>query len=245
MQHKALSNQMPNPATATRFPIPALCRGDRELLDGWINGVRSGSLRVCLTLIIGGLALYGATVGLWRGWEMAAYVAIKLPAAVLLTLLVNGLLNGMLGLVLGSGIGFRQSLQFLLAGFAIMALILGALSPVTFFLALNTPPADHVDTRDWHALTLLTHTVAIAIAGILSHRKLLGFLREFALSRLAGVQTFVAWLAGNLFVSAQITWILRPFFGTPGLDVQFLRPHPLEGNFYDTVLHAALHLLGF
>jgi hypothetical protein len=168
---------MSNPTTATRYPIPALCRGDRQLLESWITDVRHGSVRVCLTLIITGFALYGTTVGLWRGWEMAAYVAVKLPAAIVLTLLVNGLLNGMLGLVLGSGIGFRQSIQFLLAGFAIMALILGALSPVTLFMALNAPPADSPDARTWHAFTLLTHTVAIALAGIASHRKLLGFLR--------------------------------------------------------------------
>jgi hypothetical protein len=235
---------MNNPTTATRYPIPALCRGDRQLLESWIKDVRHGSVRVCLTLIITGFALYGTTVGLWRGWEMAAYVSIKLPAAVLLTLLVNGLLNGMLGLVLGSGIGFRQSLQFLLAGFAIMSLILGALSPVTFFLAFNTPPADHPDASSWHALTLLSHTLAIALAGIISHRKLLSFLRDFAQTRLAGIQTFFAWLAGNLFVGAQITWILRPFFGSPSLEVQFLRPDPLEGNFYDAVIHAALRLLG-
>ena len=229
---------------ATTLPIPALCRGDRTLLSGWLDEVRGGSVRCCLTLIILGFAAYGLTVGLWRGWEMAAYVAIKLPAAILLTLLVNGLLNGMLGMVLGSGIGFRQSLQFLLAGFAIMGLILGALSPVTFFLALNTPDAEHVDARSWHAFTLLTHTLAIALAGVLSHRKLLGFLSDFSTTRLAGAQTFFAWLAGNLFVGAQITWILRPFFGSPGLEVQFLRPHPLEGNFYDTVLHSILRLSG-
>jgi hypothetical protein len=235
---------MDNPATATRFPIPALCRGDRHLLNEWMSGVSTGSVRICVTIIIIGLALYGFTVGLWRGPEMAAYVSIKLPAAILLTLLVNGMLNGMLGLALGSGIGFRQSLQFLLAGFAIMAIVLGALSPVTFFLALNTPPADHPDASSWHSLTLLTHTIAIAIAGILSHRKLLSFVREFALTRLAGVQTFFAWLVGNLFVGAQITWILRPFFGTPGLEIQFLRPDPLAGNFYNTVLHSFLNLLG-
>jgi hypothetical protein len=213
------------------------------LLEAWVSGVRRGSVPLCLALIVTGFALYGLTVGLWRGWEMASYVAIKLPAAILLTLLVNGLLNGMLGMALGSGIGFRQSLQFLLAGFAIMGLILGALSPVTFFLALNTPDAEHVNARSWHALTLLTHTTAIAAAGILSHRKLLGFLREFAQTRLAGAQTFVAWLLGNLFVGAQITWILRPFFGSPGLEVQFLRPDPLQGNFYDTVLNSVLRLL--
>ena len=63
---------------------------------------------------------------------MGAYVAVKLPLIIFITLIVNGLLNGLLGLVLGSGIGFRKSVQFLLTGFAIMAVILGALSPISF-----------------------------------------------------------------------------------------------------------------
>jgi hypothetical protein len=41
-----------------------------------------------------------------------------------------------------------------------------------------------------------------------------------------------------------MTWILRPWFGSPGLEVQFLRPHPMEGSFYDAVLNAAFRLLG-
>lgn len=234
---------MPAISWTTRFPFPALCRGEAGLLDAWISGRQRGAVGVCILFIILGCGAYGFTIGLWRGWDMAAYVAIKLPAAILLTLLVNGLLNGMLGLALGSGIGFRQSLQFLLAGFAIMSITLGALSPVTFFLTLNTPPHTDPGARDWHALTLLVHTIMIAIAGVIAHRKLLGFVRTHAESRLAGTQTFFAWLAGNLFVGAQISWILRPFFGSPGLEVQFLRPHPLEGSFYDAVLRAAVNLL--
>lgn len=229
---------------SSRFVIPALCRGERGLLDRWVTGPVRQSVWMCLGLIVGGLGIYGMTVGLWRGWEMAFYVSLKLPAAVLLTLLLNGVLNGMLGLALGSGIGFRQSLQFLLAGFGIMSVILGALSPVTFFLALNTPPAGGAQGATWHALTLLTHTCAIAFAGVISHAKLLSFVREFASSGEAGTRTFFAWLAGNLFVGGQVTWILRPYFGSPHLEVQFLRPNPLEGNFYDAVLNSALRLIG-
>lgn len=223
--------------------IPPLCRADRSLLRGWISDIRSGSLASCLVLIFAGLALYGFTVGLWRGWEMALYVSLKLPAVVLLTLVLNGLLNGMLGQVLGSGIGFRASLQFLLVAFAIMSVVLGALSPITFFMALNTPPHDTADGRTWHAMTLLGHTSLIAVAGLLSHHKLLHLVREFAETRAAGTRTFLAWVAGNLFVGAQISWVLRPFFGSPTLDVQFLRPDPLRGNFYEAVYNSLLRIL--
>ena len=241
---KRYTEQMATAEWTSPLPFPALCRGDRDLLEGWITGSQRGSVWMCLLFIVVGLSSYGFTVGLWRGWEMASYVAIKLPAAILCTLLINGLLNGMLALALGSGIGFRQSLQFLLAGFGIMSIILGALSPVTFFLALNTPAASDPGAGSWHAFTLLTHTGAIALAGIMAHRKLLEFVRDFADSRQSGTRTFFAWLLGNLFVGAQVSWILRPFFGSPGLEVQFLRSSPLEGSFYEAVFHAASRLLG-
>jgi hypothetical protein len=31
----------------------------------------------------------------------------------------------------------------------------------------------------------------------------------------------------------QLTWILRPFFGSPDFPVQFLRPDALKGNFIE------------
>jgi hypothetical protein len=36
---------------------------------------------------------------------------------------------------------------------------------------------------------------------------------------------------------------LRPFVGSPGLVVQFLRDDPMRGNFYEAVWRALRHLL--
>jgi len=217
----------------------ALCRGDNGLLANWIGAARSGSVRCCLLLIALGCGAYGFTVGLRNGWEMGAYVAVKLPLILIITLLLNGLLNGLLGLVLGSGIGFRKSVQFLLTGFAIMAVILGALSPIGFFATLNMPSSGDGSGRfAWHGASLLMHTGLIAFAGITAHARLLHYVREFADSSRAGTHAFFAWLAGNLFVGAQVSWNLRPFFVSPGLEVEFLRDDPFNGNFYEAVIVA-------
>jgi hypothetical protein len=45
----------------------------------------------------------------------------------------------------------------------------------------------------------------------------------------------LAWLAGNGFLGAQFSWILRPFFGTPTIEVAFLRDDPMRGSFYEAV----------
>ena len=223
----------------------ALCRGDKRLLTFWIREGRRDSIPVCMVLITLGCGIYGSVIGFRQGWEMACYVAVKLPAIIFLTLCVNGLLNGLLGLALGSEIGLRQSLRFLLTGYAIMSVILGVLSPVILFLNLNMPGPNADGALVGHATTLLLHTAVIALAGILAHVRLLSYVRGFAATRRAGTYTFLAWLLGNLFVGAQVSWNLRPFFVSPGLEIEFLRPEPFNGNFYEAAFSALQNLSFF
>ena len=191
-----------------------------------------------------GLAIYGFTVGFWRDPLMGIYVAIKMPLLVALTLACNGLLNGLLGLLLGTGLGFRQSLLALLTAFALAAVILGSLAPVTFFLAWNAPPPNAPGAANAHAAYLVAHTILIGFAGITANIHLHRMLAAKAPTRAAATATLLAWIGGNGFLGAQFSWILRPFFGTPTLKVQFLRDHPLEGNFYEAVWHSLTKISG-
>ena len=199
--------------------------------------------RVALTACAG-LAIYGFTVGFWRDPLMGGYVAVKLPLLIALTLGCNGLLNGLLGLLLGTGLGFRQSLLALLTSFALAALILGSLAPVTFFLAWNAPPPDSPGAKNAHAAYLVAHTALIGFAGITANLHLHRLLAVKAPTPAAATATLLAWLGGNGFLGAQFSWILRPFFGSPRLKVEFLRPDPMDGNFYQAVWSSIDHLSG-
>lgn len=189
-----------------------------------------------------GLACYGFAVGWWRSPRMACYVALKMPLLVALTLGCNVLLNGLAGLLSGSGLGFRQSLLALLMATAVSALILGSLAPVTFFLAWNVPPPDSPGAGTAHAAYLVAHTFLIGFAGILANVRLHHLLTARAPSRHIANLTLLAWLAGNGFLGAQFSWILRPFFGSPSLEEAFLRPDPMRGNFYEAVWYSLLGL---
>ena len=227
---------------STLQSIPALCQGSRALLQDWLEKSPARTLSFCIPAIILGSGIYGFTMGIWQGWTMAAYVAIKFPLVIFATLIVNGLINGMLAMALGSGISFKQSFQFLLAGFALMSLILLSLSPVALFVVYHAPDPTASNASQSHGIILLSHTLMIAYAGIISHRSLLGQVRDFATSPSLGTHTFFAWLAGNLFVGAQISWVMRPFFGSPGLEVQFLRDSPMNGSFYDTIWKSLINI---
>ena len=76
--------------------VPALCRGSRALLQDWLECNPARSLSFCIPAIILGCGAYGFAMGMWQGWTMATYVAIKFPLVILATLLVNGMINGML-----------------------------------------------------------------------------------------------------------------------------------------------------
>jgi len=226
-----------------RHYIPFMCRGDERLIVLWMNERLLESYKVCVGLIFLGAGVYGYTMGMWHGPEMGFYVAMKLPLLMVFTLIVNALLNGMLSLVLGSGISMRQSLSFLLVAFATTSLILGALSPLMFFMAWNAPSPSIEQGLKWHSVSLLVHISIIAYAGVTAHRVLLGEVRKFALSAQMGTVTFLVWLCTNLFVGAQLSWLMRPFFGSPGLDIQFLRDQPFRGTFYEAVWNALKNIL--
>ncbi len=201
----------------------------------WLDAPTPRRVATVAATACAGLAVYGFTVGYWRDPVMGVFVAVKLPLLVALTLGCNGLLNGLLGLLLGSGLGFRQSLLALLSSFALAALILGSLAPVTLLLAWNIPPPGAANAPTAHSAYLITHTFLIGFAGITANLHLHRILAVKAPTRAAATVTLLAWLGGNGFLGAQFSWILRPFFGTPSQKVQFLRDHPMQGNFYESI----------
>src|SRR5438874_1832957 len=126
--------------------------------------------------------------------------------------------------------------------FAIAAVILGALSPVTLFVLYNAPLLGSANAIVGHSMILLTHVFAIAFAGIMANRRLLDLLRRMTGRDATARAVLFSWLGGNLFLGAQLAWNLRPFIGSPVLTVQFLRHDPLRGNFYEAVWRAFQHL---
>ncbi|MCB1235029.1 MAG: hypothetical protein KDM91_08145 [Verrucomicrobiae bacterium] len=234
---------MKNAPPARTFSWKALLMGDSGLVAEELRHTSIRRLGASLALIVLGTGCYGASIGVWLGPLHAGYVAVKLPLAIVLTLGVNSLLNGMLARVLGGGLSFRQTFEALLLSFAVFSLVVGALCPPILFLTRALPGPDSAAAGDAHRWLLLFHTFVIAQAGIVSTRKLHGILRRFSGGPVAARATLLAWLAGNLFAGAQIGFMLRPIFGTPGLETVFLRPDPFEGNFYESVWWALRHTL--
>jgi hypothetical protein len=130
----------------------------------------------------------------------------------------------------------------ILMSFAVASLILGGFSPITLFILYNAPPLASEHAIIGHSVMLLAHVCVIAFAGVMANRRLFGLLRKMNGREATARAVLFSWLAGNLFLGAQLAWNLRPFIGSPQLAVQFLRDDPLRGNFYEAVWHAFRHL---
>ena len=228
-----------------RAELPSLLRGD---VAGGHRAIEQTELRrwcLYVTVIVAGTGLFGAALGSWRAPLQALYTAIKLPLILLLTALGNGMLNAMLAPLLGLNLGLRQSLVAVLMSFTLAGAILGAFSPLLYFLIWNTPPV--APGAEWevpaHSFILLSETAMIAFAGIAANVRLLQLLRSLSGSAVVARKVLFAWLAGNLLLGSQLSWNLRPFVGAPYLPVEFLRPNAFEGNFFETLFNALRHLL--
>jgi len=222
--------------------VKVLLRGDADRLANWLAAPDLRSIAGCILIILIGSGLYGFTLGIWRAPLQSLYTAIKFPVLILLTCGGNALLNGMLAQILGAGLSFKQTSLAILMSFAIAAIILGGFSPITLFIWYNAPPLASESATLGHSLMLFAHVCAIAFAGLMANRRLFDLLRKVGGDSRTAFIVLGSWLAGNLFLGAQLAWNLRPFIGQPSLAVQFLRDDPLRGNFYEHVWYAYRNL---
>ena len=224
--------------------VGAYLRAETGQIHEWMLDRTPVLTRFCIGAIIVGAGIYGAAIGSWREPLQALYTGIKLPLAILLTTLGNGLLNGMLAPLLGLNVTLRQSLALVLFGFAVTALLLGALSPVALFLVWNTPPftaATRTSAPEYAFLQLIL-ALFVAVAGVTGCLRLWPLLRDWAGKAAAG-KVLIAWFAVNLFLGSQICWMLRPFIWEADAPVRFIGHDNLHGSFFETVFEAARRLI--
>jgi len=190
-------------------------------------------------------ALYGAVLAGWRSPRLSLYVAVKLPMLFLGTTAVVTVFNWITANALGCGLSFRTTVFLAFASMAIACWILLSLVPVAlFFMTSGVPTAGtHDEVRYAHNAILVTHIVILALAGFGGNAALLKGLRRIVRPRSPARGLFCLWIAAFAFVGCQMSWILRPFVGSPFYPVAFMRPDCLDRNFYEFVFTEVLPFL--
>lgn len=223
--------------TKVQLGMHALLRGDAQVIGQWLEDWNASRAIWQIMQIVVGAGLFGAALGFWRAPLQAVYAGIKLPLIMLLTAGGNALLNAMLAPLLGFDFSIRQSLGAVITSFALASVILGSLSPVMAFVVFNLPPlARAASDQAVYTHTLLTLVLMIGIAGVAANLRLYQLLRAFNKNAAGGAQSLLySWLGVNLLLGSQISWLMRPFIGSPALPVTFLRAEAMHGSFFGTV----------
>jgi hypothetical protein len=204
-----------------------------ELLRGDVAATPSPN--TCMAVGAAGCALAGLALGGASGepW-LAVFAAIKVPMLLGLTACCCLPFFYVLNTVLGLNADFAPACRGLVAAQATFGIAVGALAPVNVFLSLNV--------ADPYALTLLDG-VLFAAATLAGQQVLRRHYRPLVQRDERHRLALRAWLVLFVFAGVQMAWVLRPFRGTEGFPVAFLRAEAFEQNAYLVLIEHAVRLL--
>ena len=197
-------------------------------------------------------ASYGACMGVYAlarpegvEWRQPLAGAVKVPALFLMTLLVTFPSLYVFNVLLGPRLRLGVLLRLGVAALSVLTAVLSAFGPITAFFSVTTAN---------YPFVVLLNVAVFALAGAFG----LGFLRKLLtqLARPRGLETqdflvvepatghavIYGWMAVFALVGGQMSWLLRPFIGSPELPFAWLRPR--DGSFFEGVTRAVKLLLG-
>jgi len=206
---------------------------------GWQDILGPAVFVVCVC------SVYGAVLAGWRSPLLSLYVALKLPVLFLGTIVIVAVFNWITASFLGADLSFRATVFVVFAAMTIGCWIMLSLVPVALFFLLSGMPdvGTNEELRYAHNAILTTHIVILALAGIAGNAALFKGLRHVVNHRCSVPVLFLFWLSAFAFVGCQMSWILRPFVGSPFYSVAFMRPDCLDRNFYEFVFTEVLPFL--
>jgi len=163
----------------------------------------TGLARTMILTIFACGAVFGASLGAYRGGLQVVYAAVKLPLVVLLTAAICAPALTAINSGLCRTASIRRDLALVLAALARGSLVLAALAPVILLAA-------SLHAR-YHALVLVT-VGCCAVGGLVG----LAFLvRGLAVERRACGAACLALLSVFVLVGAQMAWTGRPYLVRP------------------------------
>ena len=177
------------------------------------------------------LMVYGIIMGSYNGFLQSIVTSLKLPALILLSLLICFPAFYVIQFMLGSKMTLMQMVGVVLSGFIVFSTIAVSFSPIVLFFMI---------TGDNYAFIKLLHVVIFIFSGIFGMRTIIRGLRFSCEKKNVypklGLNVFKVWIFIFAFVGMQLAWNLRPFIGSRDMKFQLFREK--EGNFYLAVINS-------
>ncbi len=169
-------------------------------------------IRALLTILCAS-AVYGYAIGSVHSPRIASWSLAKFPMLVFVTCSICALAYFAFTLLVTRELTLRDVTRVSLRTFADMSVLLAALAPVSFFLALTVDQPTSASLEEY-PLFVGINVILIACAGSVALlRHTLRLAREYELGMRKSVLVVTAWLAISLFAGGQCAWAMRPFFG--------------------------------
>lgn len=188
-------------------------------------------------------AIYGAIIGSSHSLLQGLSSAIKLPILYLLTLIICLPTLYIFSTLFGSRRGLGQHFALLLSAVTIIAILLFAFSPVTLFFVITNPISQ---SRSNYQFFKLLNVAIFAFTGFIGTKTLYQGMKSLSEEDAEGQTTrkkiIQVWLILYAFVGSQLGWVLRPFFGQPGSQFEWVRE--LQGNIYLDITNAIGEIFG-
>ena len=189
---------------------------------------RPGFSRFLVILIALLYALYGLSMGVFRGWAPGMVACAKLPFLFFLTLAVCFPAFYVLNCLYGPALRARQCLRLLLMAISANAAALASYALFSFFFTLTT-------SRHGYTFLVLMHVIVFGLSGVASLVVIALVFRATAAT--LGIRLrplfVLAWGVLYAFVGTQMAWVLRPWIGSWTVPYQPFRP--LGGSFLQAV----------
>lgn len=239
--------------------------GFREL-DRVLRGEAKQDARTAALLRVGILLAvsYGACMGVYAlvsreepEYRQLLASAVKVPALIMLTLLVTFPSLYVFNTLLGSRLRIDELARLLASAMGILVAVLAAFGPIVAFFSVTTTS---------YPFILLLNVLLFAVAGALG----MGYLQR-TLGQLIAVDNyrrqliepdapealpvarrpqepspartvFSVWMAVFMLVGSQMSWVLRPFIGSPHKEFTWFRPR--ESSFLEAVWRSLTMVLG-
>ncbi len=174
-----------------------------------------------LTCLVCFSVLYGAVMGTFRGltgqpeWlRQMIYSAVKVPLLLTVSFCLSLPNFFVLSSLFGLRDDFAKAVRAIVAAQAGLAIVLAALAPLTLLFYASS--ADY----NW---ALLFNGLVFATASLAAQFLLREYYRPLVLRNPRHRKLLVGWGLLYVLVAIQLAWLLRPFIGAEGVEVQFLR----------------------
>lgn len=197
-----------------------------------VGAARVPVARFVLLLCLGGI-VYGAAMGSYsmRPLQMA-YSAAKVPMLLSLSTVVCLPSFFVVNTLLGLRDDFPSAMRAVLACQATVAIGLLAMMPIVLFLYASS---------DNYRFAIQANGFLFLLATLAGQRGLDRHYRPLVEKDPRHRIARRLWIVLYVFVAVQLAWVLRPFVGSPELDVRFFR----EGAWSNAYLVIFKDVLGF